>query len=106
MKQQETPPKTISRAVYERAMTSGEAPEGCHFLAVATNMDDRPCGWGKAKLLADAKAEADRQYANHNCYPGEVRKPSYEVSIVDDAPVDRWPTMDWGAEIEDDQQPV
>ena len=47
------------------------------YLAIQTNGDGRPCGWGIAANRQDARAEAERQWRRHGhgsrCYPGEER---------------------------------
>jgi len=40
-------------------------------MVVQTNSDGRPCGWGIAAAVEDARAEAQRQWDTHRCYPGE-----------------------------------
>ncbi len=59
-----------------RAHELGDAaPEGYYWLVVAENDAGRPCGWGTARSFDAARAEADRQWNSHSCYPGEVRGP-------------------------------
>jgi hypothetical protein len=43
------------------------------FMAMQHNSDGRVCGWATGSDLDAVKAEAERQYAAHECYPGEQR---------------------------------
>ncbi len=44
------------------------------FLAIQTNSDGRPCGWGVASTRQAARDEAERQWKAHgSCYQGELR---------------------------------
>lgn len=48
-------------------------------LAIQTNSEGRPCGWGISELFGKsmpfvaAKEEATRQWDSHCCYPGEEK---------------------------------
>lgn len=43
------------------------------ILAVQTNSEARPCGWGLARTEKAAREEAERQWKTHECYPGEEK---------------------------------
>lgn len=47
--------------------------ERAHILVIIHNSDGRPCAWGLAPTQELARAEAERQWADHLCYPGEER---------------------------------
>lgn len=82
----------MAKARGKRGKRSAKAP---HYLAIKTNTDGRPCGWGKAPTIEQAKQIADAQYARHGhpegagCYPGEQSSGCYQVHLVDATPVDQ-----------------